>query len=247
MNARAVATEPATRRDCLKSVRSPAGADHRASIYACRLDARWRARPMPARSFAPNAFLRIAPDNSVTVSPSISKWGRASTPGSPPCSPRKLDADWYADQGRNSAPADATRYANLAFGIQGPAELDLANSWKQLRKAGPTARAMLLAAAGEAVETCRREITVENGVVDTRAGKRQTRSATWPQPRRSSPVPTEVELKDPKDFTLIGRSGCRASTRPAKIDRHGALHAGRGKCPGHARRRGARAPRSARP
>jgi isoquinoline 1-oxidoreductase beta subunit len=60
------------------------------------------------------------------------------------------------------APADVKLYANLAFGVQGTGgSTAIANSWEQMRKAGATARAMLVQAAADAWKVPAAEITVE--------------------------------------------------------------------------------------
>src|ERR1700730_5586297 len=96
-----------------------------------------------SKDFAPNAFLRIAPDNSVTVIAKHLEMGQGSYTGLATVVAEELDADW-AQIRVESAPADASKYANLAFGMQGTGGSSaMANSWMQLRKAGATARAML--------------------------------------------------------------------------------------------------------
>src|SRR6516162_9685527 len=109
-----------------------------------------RALADTVKDFVPNAFLRIAPDNSVTVIAKHLEMGQGTYTGLATVVAEELDADW--DQIRvESAPADASKYANLRFGtIQGTGGSSaMANSWMQLRKAGATARAMLIAAAAE--------------------------------------------------------------------------------------------------
>ncbi len=98
--------------------------------------------------FAPNAFLRIAPDNSVTVIAKHLEMGQGAYTGLATVVAEELDADW-AQIRVESAPADASKYANLVFGtMQGTGGSSaMANSWMQLRHAGATARAMLVAAA----------------------------------------------------------------------------------------------------
>ena len=71
-----------------------------------------------AKDFAPNAFLRIAPDNSVTVIAKHLEMGQGSYTGLATVVAEELDADW-AQIAVESAPADASKYANLAFGMQG--------------------------------------------------------------------------------------------------------------------------------
>ena len=85
-------------------------------------------------TFAPNAFLRVAPDNSVTVVAKHLEMGQGSYTGLATILAEELDADW-AQIRVESAPADAKLYNNLAFGtIQGTGGSSaIANSWMQLR------------------------------------------------------------------------------------------------------------------
>ena len=107
-----------------------------------------RALAHTPKDFAPNAFLRIAADNSVTVIAKHLEMGQGSYTGLATIVAEELDADWGQIR-VESAPADAGKYANLKFGtIQGTGGSSaMANSWMQLRKAGATARAMLVATA----------------------------------------------------------------------------------------------------
>ena len=109
--------------------------------------------PAPAAAgaaFTPNAFLRVGADNSVTVIAKHVEMGQGAYTGIATIVAEELDADW-AQIRVESAPADAKRYANLAFGtMQGTGGSSaMANSWMQLREAGGKARAMLLAAAAK--------------------------------------------------------------------------------------------------
>jgi isoquinoline 1-oxidoreductase subunit beta len=81
------------------------------------------ALPAPAAgsTFAPNAFLRIGADNSVTVIAKHVEMGQGAYTGIATVVAEELDADWTLVR-VESAPADAKRYANLAFGtIREPA------------------------------------------------------------------------------------------------------------------------------
>jgi len=97
-------------------------------------------------------FLRIAPDNTVTVISKHLEAGQGVWTGLPAIVAEELDASW--DQMRvESAPAKVPLYRNLAFVPLGASvqltggSTAVANSWQQLREAGATARAMLVAAA----------------------------------------------------------------------------------------------------
>ena len=135
----------ASRRGFLKSAAATAAG---LTIGFHWLDPLSRALAETPKEFVPNAFLRIAPDNSVTVIAKHLEMGQGSYTGLATVVADELDADWGQIR-VESAPADASKYANLRFGtIQGTGGSSaMANSWMQLRKAGATARAMLIATA----------------------------------------------------------------------------------------------------
>jgi len=168
----------------------------------------------PANAFSPNAFIRIAPDNTVTVIVKHLEMGQGTYTGLPTLVAEELDADWSQIRAEG-APADAKRYNNLAWGeIQGTGGSSaLANSYEQLRKAGATARAMLVAAAAERWQVPASEIQVGRGIVSS-AG-RQATFGELAADAAKQPVPTDVKLKDPKDFILIGKLATRTDA-PAK-------------------------------
>src|SRR5258706_909621 len=161
-------------------------------------------------TFAPNAFLRIGSDDSVTVIAKHVEMGQGAYTGIATIVSEELDADW-ARVRVESAPADAKRYANLAFGtIQGTGGSSaMANPWMQLREAGGKARAMLLAAAAKEWKVPVADLTVEQGVVHHTASKRQASFGALVKTATTLPVPDHVQLKDPKDFKLIGHPAPR--------------------------------------
>jgi isoquinoline 1-oxidoreductase beta subunit len=165
-----------------------------------------RALADTSKDFAPNAFLRIAPDNSVTVIAKHLEMGQGTYTGLATIVAEELDADW-AQIRVESAPADASKYANLAFGtIQGTGGSSaMANSWMQLRNAGATARAMLVAAAASEWNVPPASLTIERGVVRHAPSNRQATFGDLAAKAASQPAPDKVALKDPKDFKLIGQ------------------------------------------
>jgi isoquinoline 1-oxidoreductase beta subunit len=176
------------------------------------------ASPAAGAAFTPNAFLRVGSDNSVTVIAKHVEMGQGAYTGIATIVAEELDADW-AQVRVESAPADAKRYANLAFGtIQGTGGSSaMSNSWMQLREAGGKARAMLLAAAAKDWKVPVADLTVEKGVVYHAASKRQARFGALVKTAATLPVPEKVQLKDPKDFKLIGHPAPRVDAA-AKSD-----------------------------
>ena len=158
----------------------------------------------PGDAPRPDAFVRISPDNTVTVIVKHLDKGQGVTTGLPTIVAEELDADW-SQMRAEFAPANAQLYNNTDFGpIQGTGgSSSVHNSWTQLRKAGAAARAMLIAAAADDWKVPATEVVVAKGVLTHASGKSATFGALAERAAQQ-PVPIEVRLKDPKDFTLIG-------------------------------------------
>lgn len=172
------------------------------------------AAPAAAAPVDPNAFVRIAADNTVTVAIKHIEFGQGTYTGLSTLVAEELDADWSQMRAEH-APADATLYNNLHWGpVQGTGgSSSIANSYMQMRQAGAAARAMLVMAAAEAWGVSAKEVTVAKGVV-SHAGSGQ--SATFGElAERAAAMdpPGEVTLKDPADFTLIGKHAPRLDSR----------------------------------
>src|SRR5882762_1157566 len=154
-------------------------------------------------------FLRIAPDNTVTVISKHLEAGQGVWTGLPAIVAEELDASW--EQMRvESAPAKVPLYGNLALDPKGGVQLtggstSVANSWQQLRQAGATARAMLVAAAAKAWGVPAGEIKVSEGVVSHAGAARKATLGELAGLAAKEPVPTQVTLKDPGTFKIIGR------------------------------------------
>ncbi|MDB5803065.1 MAG: iorB1 [Betaproteobacteria bacterium] len=164
-----------------------------------------RASAAGAEVFAPNAFLRIGTDGSVTVIAKHMEMGQGAHTGLATLVAEELDADW-ARVRVEGAPVNTKLYANLAFGAQGTGgSTAMANSWEQMRRAGATARAMLVAAAAQQWSVPAAGITVSEGVVKHAASGRSATFGELAQAASALPVPTEVTLKSPAEFKLIGK------------------------------------------
>jgi isoquinoline 1-oxidoreductase subunit beta len=166
--------------------------------------------PQAPENFPPNAFVRIAADNSVTVISKHTEMGQGVYTGLATMLADELDADW-SQMRVEAAPANVGLYRHLLLGIQGTGgSMSVPNAWMQYRTVGATARAMLVSAAAKAWKVPASEITVSQGVLSHAAGK----SATFGELADAAgklAVPTGVALKTPDQFKLIG-------TRVPKLD-----------------------------
>ena len=157
-------------------------------------------------TFEPNAFVRIGTDDTVTVFAKHLEMGQGSYTGLATIVAEELDASW-AQVRVEGAPADAKRYNNLFWGsAQGTGgSTAIANSWEQLRKAGASARAMLVGAAAAQWNVPANQISVADGVLAHAASGRKATFGQLANAAAGQPVPSEVKLKEAKDFKLIGK------------------------------------------
>jgi isoquinoline 1-oxidoreductase beta subunit len=154
---------------------------------------------------APNQFVRVGTDNLVTIVCKHHEMGQGNATGLASMAADELDADWSLVR-TEFAPADAKLYANLAFGMQGTGGSSaISNSYLQMRSAGATARAMLVAAAAEAWKVPASEIKASKSVLTHASGKRATYGEMAAAAAKQTP-PANPVLKTPAQFTLMGKS-----------------------------------------
>lgn len=165
-------------------------------------------------SFRPNAFVRIDPDSMVTIVSKHIEMGQGTYTGLATIVAEELDADWSHVR-VEGAPADPSVYNNLNFGpVMGTGgSSSIANSFDQLRKAGASARAMLVAAAAKRWDVPVAQITVSRGVVSHAASGRSARFGELVAEAAALPVPQDVPFKDPANYSLIGKQASRIDAR----------------------------------
>lgn len=168
--------------------------------------------PAPAAALEPNAFVRIDADGTVTVISKHIEMGQGAYTGLATLVAEELDADWKQIR-VEGAPADASRYNNLAFGtMQGTGgSSSIANSFVQMRQAGATARAMLVNAAAARWKVPASEITVAAGQVTHGASNHRAGFGELVADAAKLPVPKDVKLKT-GDYTFIGKNAARVDS-----------------------------------
>ncbi len=172
------------------------------------------AEPTAGRSpFAPNAFLRVGNDDTVTVLLAHSEMGQGVWTALPMLIAEELDADWSRIKVEH-APA-APVYAHTAYGIQMTGgSTSTWSEFERYRQAGALARALLVQAAAQRFGVSPADCRTENGVVI--AGSRRARYGELADAAATLPAPKTVPLKDPKDWKIIGKRTRRLDT-PEKI------------------------------
>jgi isoquinoline 1-oxidoreductase beta subunit len=168
----------------------------------------------PRRSpFAPNAFLRVGTDDTVTVLLAHSEMGQGIWTALPMLIAEELDADWSRIKVEHAPAAPA--YAHTMFGIQMTGgSTSTWTEFERYRQAGALARALLVQAAAQRFGVSPADCRTENGVVI--AGTRRARYGELADAAAGLPAPKTVPLKDPKDWKIIGKRTRRLDT-PEKI------------------------------
>lgn len=167
--------------------------------------------------FAPNAFIRIdETGRTVLIMPQV-EMGQGTYTSISAVLAEELDADWSKVEVQH-APPDDKLYGNPTFGLQVTGNSNSIRAWwLPLRKAGATARAMLVQAAavqwGVEPASCS---AAKGEVVHDASGRRLAYGALALAAQGQTP-PKDVALKDPKDFVIIGQPLKRLDT-PDKVN-----------------------------
>ena len=168
-------------------------------------------------AFAPNAFIHIGQDETVTLAVNKSEMGQGVFTALPMLICEELEADWRKVRVA-SASSMAKDYRHTVWGVQGTGgSSSVASEWDRLRGVGAAAREMLISAAAATFPADRSECRAENGaVIHVPTGRRLSYGQLVEKASEMEP-PKDVTLKQPKDFNLIGKPTRRLDT-PEKTD-----------------------------
>ncbi|UTA69219.1 xanthine dehydrogenase family protein molybdopterin-binding subunit [Emticicia sp. 21SJ11W-3] len=189
-----------SRRDFLKSAAMAGGGFMLSfSWFGKEVFASETATTAVAADFAPNAFLSIHPDGIVTIMSPNPEIGQGIKTAFPIIVAEELDVDW-AKVKVLQAPLDTKKFERQVAGGSG----SIPHSWQRLRKAGATARQMLVEAGAKRWNVPAAECKTEKGyVIHTSSNKRLSYGELATEAAQITP-PADVKLKDIKDFSLIG-------------------------------------------
>jgi isoquinoline 1-oxidoreductase beta subunit len=172
------------------------------------------ARKVDFGPFGP--FIRIGPDNWVTVINKHQEMGQGNHAGLAAIVAEELDADW--DKVRVEASiANSKVYGNSLMGAQGTGGSSaINNSWNQLRLAGASARAMFLQAASARFGVPADKLVVKDSTISHVLSGRSATFADLLADAAKVPPPSSPALKRRSDFTLIGTDRVRRKDSLAK-------------------------------
>jgi isoquinoline 1-oxidoreductase beta subunit len=146
-----------------------------------------------------NAYLSIAPSGDVVIYSPNPELGQNIKTSFPMVVAEELDADWSKVR-VIQANLDTEKYDRQLTGGSGA----MPHSWERLRKAGATAKYVLVAAAAQTWNVPAEEITVESGVISHKGSNKTGHFGEFVEVASTMSAPEEVTLKDKKDFKIIG-------------------------------------------
>ena len=180
----------------------------------------FRGDPAAAASsgFAPNAFIRIGRDGSVTLTMPHVEMGQGTYTSIPMLIAEELEVA-LSQVRLEHAPPDEKHYGNpLLGGVQATGGSTAIRAvWLPLRQAGATARVMLIAAAAERWKVDPSSCHAERGEVVHQTSARRINYGALAGAAAQMSVPEKVVLKRPEEFKLIGTPAKRLDT-PSKVD-----------------------------
>ena len=177
-------------------------------------DKHFGSEPVSKNPFRPNAYLRVAPDNSVTVVIGKAEMGQGIYTGLAMAVAEELDVDPRRVQVEFGPvdPAFNVPFAPMQFT---GGSMSTSTTYTQLREAGARARAMLLAAAAKHWNVPADTLRTEDGRILN--GRKSVSYGAMADAAAGEPVPEKIALKDPAQFRYLGKAQKRLDA-PMKVD-----------------------------
>jgi len=161
-------------------------------------------------TFSPNAYVRVTPENKITIVVARSEMGQGIRTALPMILAEELEADWKLIEIEQAGAS--TLYGDQTTG----GSASVRTTWDPMRKAGAAAREMLISAAALTWGVPRSTCAAQNGNIFDGTSKRQLSYGELASKAATLPIPTEVPLKQSKDYKIIGRRLPRVDT-PSKV------------------------------
>ena len=160
--------------------------------------------------FSPNAYLRITPNNKITIVVARSEMGQGVRTALPMILAEELEADWKQIEIEQAG-------ASTLFGDQTTGgSASVRTTWDPMRKAGAAAREMLISAAALTWGVPRSSCTAQSGSIVHAASNRRLSYGELSAKAATLPIPSDVTLKQAKDYKIVGQRLARVDT-PAKV------------------------------
>ena len=155
------------------------------------------------------AWIVIRPNDEVLIRVARSEMGQGSSTGLPMLVAEELECDWRKVKFEFVSSAENLRRNRVWGSMATGGSQSIRSSQEYLRKAGATAREMLIAAAAQRWKVDASDCDAENSSIIHRPSGRKVRFGQVAQAAAKLDPPQDVKLKDPRDWNLLGRSAPR--------------------------------------
>ena len=169
--------------------------------------------PPGGGAITPHAFIRIGTDDVVTLIIHKPDNGQGTETSIAQILAEELDCDWTRIK-TEFAPINAALYGGALQGTFG--SMAIRTTYEPMRRTGAAARDMLMQAAATRWAVDKSQVRTENGAVINTTTKARLSYGRLAEAAAKLPVPSNVALKDPAQFKLIGKPVQRVDT-PAKV------------------------------
>jgi len=157
-----------------------------------------------SEGFEPNAFIRIGSDGQIVLTMPYVEMGQGTYTSIPMLIAEELEVNLKQVK-LEHAPPNEKLYANPLLGVQATGNSNaIRGAWKPLREAGASAREMLVGAAAKRWGVDPKSCHAQDGEVLHQASGRRLKYGELAADAAHMPVPTNVALKKPEQFKLIG-------------------------------------------
>lgn len=159
-----------------------------------------------------NAWVVIKPDETVVIRIARSEMGQGTLTGLAQLVAEELECDWSKVTTEYPTPAQSVARKRVWGDFSTGGSRGIRESHEYVRKGGAAARMMLVQAAADQWKVPAGECTVKAGVITHAASSRSTTYGKVADAAAKVTPPTDVKLKDPKDWTIAGKPLARLDT-----------------------------------
>jgi isoquinoline 1-oxidoreductase beta subunit len=160
-----------------------------------------------------NAWVRVLPDDRVIIRIARSEMGQGTLTGLAQLVAEELDCDWSKVGTEQPTPGQNLARNRIWGNFSTGGSRGIRESQDYVRKGGAAARLMLVQAAANEWKVPVAECRAARSVITHVPTGRSTTYGKVAEAAGKLPVPTEVALKDPKDWTIAGKPLLRLDTR----------------------------------
>jgi len=164
-----------------------------------------------------NAWVVVKPDETVIIRIARSEMGQGTLTGLAQMTAEELECDWSKVTYEFPTPGENVARKRVWGDFFTAGSQGIRSSNKIVREGGAAARMMLVSAAADELKVPAAELTAANGVVTHKASGKSVSYGKLAAAAGKLTPPTDIKLKDPKDWKVIGQGKKRLDT-PLKVN-----------------------------